>query len=128
MFGMAQLAELLPMCLPITSSIARPATVWTVSLVSVRPCCRKSARLRKPEARKDYPRRRGDADAGVGEQLNDEEIKALVAYVYTPIRPMPVWGKRNQRLAHCQFAPAACGHAEFSADPMNLFIVVEKWR
>ena len=86
------------------------------------------ARLRKPEAEMIIRDGRPATQMlGVGKQLNDEEIKALVAYVYTPIKPMPVWGEKEINASRIvNFAPGSLpDRPQFSADPMNLFVVVE---
>ena len=52
------------------------------------------ARLRKPEAEKVIREGRSASQMlGFGDKLSSEEIKALVEYAYTPIKPMPVWGE-----------------------------------
>ncbi len=51
------------------------------------------ARLRKPEAEKVIREGRPASQMlGFGDKLSAEEIKALVDYAYTPIKPMPTWG------------------------------------
>ena len=58
--------------------------------------------------------------------LKPEEIQALADYIYTPV-PMPQWGEKEMlasRVVH--YAPGALPDTpQFSADMMNLFIVVE---
>ena len=86
------------------------------------------ARLRKPEAEKVIrDGRLATQMQGFGKQLDDEEIKALVAFVYTPIKPMPVWGEKEITASRIvNFAPGSLPDMpQFNADPMNLFIVVE---
>ncbi len=62
-----------------------------------------------------------------GNKLNDEEISALVEYIYTPLASIPPWGVdeitqsrviyfKNDQLSN---------KPVFSADPLNLFLVVE---
>ncbi len=55
------------------------------------------ARLRKPEAEKVIREGRPATQMlGFGDKLSGEEIKALVEYAYTPIKPMPrVWGEKE---------------------------------
>lgn len=61
------------------------------------------------------------------ETLNDAEVKALAAYVFTPLPELPRWGLEEMtatRVIHVDPAtlPAAPQH---KADPLNLFTVVE---
>ena len=86
------------------------------------------ARLRKPEAEKVIRDGRPATQmAGFGKQLNEAEIKALVDFAYTPIKPMPVWGEKEINASRIvNFAPGSLpDRPQFSADPLNLFIVVE---
>jgi len=86
------------------------------------------ARLRKPEAEKVIREGRPATQMlGFGQQLNDAEIKALVEYAYTPIKPMPVWGEAEIKASRIvNFAPGSLpDKPQFSADPLNLFVVVE---
>lgn len=58
-------------------------------------------------------------------ELEAESIKALAAYVYTPLPTMPVWGEEEiqaSRIVHDRPAAERPVHA---ADPLNLFVVVE---
>jgi hypothetical protein len=86
------------------------------------------ARLRKPEAEKVIREGRPATQMlGFGQQLNNEEIKALVEYAYTPIKPMPVWGEKEITASRIvNHAPGSLpDKPQFSADPLNLFVVVE---
>ena len=86
------------------------------------------ARLRKPEAEKVIREGRlATQMLGFGQQLNAEEIKALVELAYTPIKPMPAWGEKEITASRIvNFAPGSLpDKPQFSADPMNLFVVVE---
>ena len=86
------------------------------------------ARLRKAEAEKVIREGRSATQMqGFGQQLNSDEIKALVEYAYTPITPMPVWGEKEITASRIvNFAPGSLpDKPAFSADPLNLFIVVE---
>jgi cytochrome c553 len=86
------------------------------------------ARLRKPEAEKVIREGRlASQMQGFGHLLSAEEVKALVEYVYTPIKPMPVWGEAEIKASRIvSFAPGSLpDKPQFSADPMNLFVVVE---
>jgi len=64
---------------------------------------------------------------GFSAKLTEKEIRALVDYVYTPLPEMPVWGKSEinaSRVIH--HAPGSLGDRPvYSADPLNLFLVVE---
>ncbi len=86
------------------------------------------ARLRKPEAEKVIRDGRPATQMlGIGQTLAADEIKALVDYVYTPIKPMPAWGEKEisaSRLVN--YAPGSLpDQPQFTADPLNLFVVVE---
>ncbi len=86
------------------------------------------ARLRKPEAEKVIREGRlATQMQGFGDKLSADEIKALVEYTYTPIKPMPVWGEKEISASRIvNFAPGSLpDKPQFSADPMNLFVVVE---
>ena len=86
------------------------------------------ARLRKPEAEKVIREGRPATQMqGFGDKLSAEEIKALVEYAYTPIKPMPVWGEKEISASRIvNFAPGSLpDKPQFSADPMNMFVVVE---
>ena len=85
-------------------------------------------RLRKPEAIKAIKSgREATQMAAFGAVLSDEEIKQLVDWLYTPVEPRPVWGEREIRASRVvSFAPGSLpDKPQFSADPKNLFIVVE---
>lgn len=59
--------------------------------------------------------------------LSGAEIKALAAYIRTPVVPAPQWTDADIRASR-EFHPAPAGEkAEpiWTADPMNLFVVVE---
>jgi WD40 repeat protein/cytochrome c553 len=86
------------------------------------------ARLRKAEAEKVIRDGRPATQMlGVGQQLSAEEIKALVDYVYAPILPLPVWGEVEIKASRIvNHAPGSLpDKPQFSADPLNLFVVVE---
>ncbi len=59
--------------------------------------------------------------------LKPEEIQQLADYIYTPVKPAPTWGEKEiaaSRIVH--FATGALpDKPQFSADLMNLFVVVE---
>ena len=78
------------------------------------------ARLRKPEAESVIREGRlASQMQGFGHLLSAEEVKALVEYVYTPIKPMPVWGEAEIKASHIiNFAPGSLpDKPQFSADP-----------
>lgn len=86
------------------------------------------ARLRKAEAEKVIREGRPATQMqGFGDKLSADEIKALVDYAYTPIKPMPVWGEKEISASRIvSYAPGSLpDQPQFSADPLNLFVVVE---
>jgi len=86
------------------------------------------ARLRKPEAEKVIRDGRPATQMlGIGQSLAADEIKALVDYVYMPIKPMPAWGEKEINASHLvNHAPGSLpDKPQFKADPLNLFVVVE---
>ena len=62
-----------------------------------------------------------------GAKLSQEEIDALVTYIYTPLPEVPAWGKAEMeatRVVH--HAPESLSDKPvFKADMLNLFLVVE---
>ncbi|MBK9346706.1 MAG: c-type cytochrome [Burkholderiales bacterium] len=85
-------------------------------------------RLRRPEAlRVIREGRQATQMGGFGSVLNEAEIAALAAWIYTPVSPQPVWSEadiRATRVVH--HAPGSLpDKPAFSADPLNLFVVVE---
>jgi len=64
-------------------------------------------------------------------KLDAGQIDALVAYIYTAPEQMPVWGESEIRASHIIHRPELleAGAADlkpvYSADPLNLFLVVE---
>ena len=86
------------------------------------------ARLRKPEAEKVIRDGRVATQMqGFGQQLAADEIKALVEYVYSPVKTVPVWGEAEINASRIvNFAPGSLPNKpQFPADPMSLFVVVE---
>ena len=65
------------------------------------------------------------------DRLDAAEIDALVTYIYTAPAQLPVWGETEIRASHVIHKPELleAGAAElkpvYSADPLNLFLVVE---
>lgn len=85
------------------------------------------ARLRRPEAIKTIAQGRPATQmAGFADKLNQEEIRALADFVYTPLPKTPVWGADEIITSHIQhvFGPLP-NKPVFQADPLNLFVVVE---
>lgn len=64
---------------------------------------------------------------GFAQQLSTEEINALAAHIRTPVLPAPRWTEADIRASRTFNAPPANEPAKpvWSADPMNLFVVVE---
>jgi len=85
-------------------------------------------RLRKPEALKVIAQGRPATQmAGFGATLKAEEIAALAQWIYTPVSPAPTWAEADIRASRSETAGAKDLPAKpkWSADPMNLFVVVE---
>lgn len=61
------------------------------------------------------------------EKLSEEQIKALVEYIYSPLPQLPQWGPAEINASHVvDHPPGSLGDKPvFDADPLNLFIVVE---
>jgi mono/diheme cytochrome c family protein/WD40 repeat protein len=85
-------------------------------------------RLRKNKAaeaiRNGLPASQMPAFAGT---LGDTEIESLVEFVYTPLPQLPRWGAAEIAASHVTPtpAPAVGERPHYSADPLNLFVVVE---
>lgn len=85
-------------------------------------------RLRRPEAFKTIAEGRPASQmVGFGEKLSKAEIQALADFVYTKLPQAPVWGADEIITSHLQHVPPGSlpNTPLFSADPLNLFIVVE---
>ena len=85
-------------------------------------------RLRKPEALKVIAQGRVATQmAGFHDRLRPDEIAALAQWIYTPVAPAPVWAEADIRGSRVQTADARTlpNKPKWSADPMNLFVVVE---
>lgn len=84
-------------------------------------------RLKKPEAAKVIAEGRAATRMeGFGAILTAEQISALADYVFSPPAAVPDWGLAEieaSRIVHAQ--PAALDRPAFTADPLNLFTVVE---
>jgi mono/diheme cytochrome c family protein/WD40 repeat protein len=85
------------------------------------------ARLRKPEAEKVIRDGRPASQMlGYGHLLSADEVKALVDYAYTPIKPMPTWGEKEITASRIVYEKQPLPDKPvFKADPLNLFVVVE---
>jgi len=86
------------------------------------------SRLKKPEAaRVIRDSRPGVQMPAFKARLKEEQIAALVEWIYTPLVPAPSWGEADihaSRVVH--HAPGTLpAKPQFSADPLNLFVVVE---
>ena len=65
---------------------------------------------------------------GFGAVLDDAELQALVEYIYTPLDDVPDWDlgdMAESRLAHLDEDATLADEPQFSADPENIFLVVE---
>ncbi len=64
---------------------------------------------------------------GFADKLTAEEIQSLVGLVYTPLPEVPVWGLDEIRASRLNPVDQATlpDKPVFSADPLNLFVVVE---
>ena len=65
---------------------------------------------------------------GFGSKLSDAEVDALTALIYEPPASTPRWGLteiRSSRVAHIKANEKLADKPIFSADPLNLFVVVE---
>lgn len=85
-------------------------------------------RLRRPEAFKTIAEGRTASQMpGFAGKLAKEDIETLVDFIYKPLSYVPVWGMNEIADSHYQYA--ATGNLPdkpvFSADPLNLFVVVE---
>jgi cytochrome c553 len=85
-------------------------------------------RLKKPEALSVIASGRPATQMlGFQDKLKPEEIQALAEFIYTPPAVMPQWGEaeiRASRVEHVK-TDTLSAKPQFSADPLNLFVVVE---
>jgi cytochrome c553 len=60
-------------------------------------------------------------------KLNEQQIQALVNFIYTPLDRVPAWGANEIQASHVVYhAPASLPDKPvYQADPLNLFVVVE---
>ena len=85
-------------------------------------------RLRKPEALKLIGQGRAATQMpGFAATLTPDEIAALAQYIYAPVAPAPRWAEADIRASRVADAAAhgLPNRPVWSADPMNLFVVVE---
>ncbi|HVJ12635.1 MAG TPA: cytochrome D1 domain-containing protein, partial [Burkholderiales bacterium] len=85
------------------------------------------SRLKKPEAaRMIRDSRPGVQMPAFKDKLSEKEIAQLVELVYSPVVPAPRWGEAEIRASRVEHnKPVARDKPVFSADPLNLFVVVE---
>jgi cytochrome c553/WD40 repeat protein len=86
------------------------------------------ARLRKAEAEKVIREGRVATQMPPFAQLLPaEEIKALVEHIYTPVLPRPTWREADIKASRVVHHPTGSlpNKPQFTADPLNLFVVVE---
>ena len=86
------------------------------------------ARLRTPEALKVITAGRPATQMpAFRDTLKADEIAALAQWIYTPVEPAPRWAESDILASHVVLADATKLPAKpsWSADPMNLFVVVE---
>ena len=85
-------------------------------------------RLRKPAAAETIGKgRMATQMPAFADKLSGDEIAALAQWIYTPVSPAPMWAEAEIRASRVQIADAAAlpNRPRWSADPMNLFVVVE---
>jgi mono/diheme cytochrome c family protein/DNA-binding beta-propeller fold protein YncE len=85
-------------------------------------------RLRKPEAAKVITQGRVATQMlGFADKLDAAQIAAITDWIYTPVTPAPSWSEADIRASRIETAGARELPAKprWSADPMNLFVVVE---
>ena len=85
-------------------------------------------RLRKPEALKVITAGRAATQMpAFGGSLGADAANALAGWIYTPVSPAPTWAEADIRASRVETAGAKNLPAKplWSADPMNLFVVVE---
>jgi len=65
--------------------------------------------------------------AGFGHVLTNEQVEQLARWIYSPVMPAPVWDETAIKASRVVLHEPGSLPAkpQFSADPMNLFIVVE---
>ncbi|WP_298351160.1 nitrite reductase [Rhodoblastus sp.] len=69
--------------------------------------------------------RAGTKMQGFKAALDDESIKALAAYVTSPPATAPLWGRAQIEASRVLTPEPPAAKPVYSADPLNLFVVVE---
>jgi len=86
------------------------------------------ARLRRPAAVSTILKgRMATRMPGFAGTLSEEEARAVVEYIYSPLPELPTWGEAEiarSRVVH-RDALHLPARPSFQADPLNLFVVVE---
>jgi mono/diheme cytochrome c family protein/DNA-binding beta-propeller fold protein YncE len=85
-------------------------------------------RMRRPDAIDVITHgRRATQMPPFADKLSADDIAALAQWIYTPVVPPPLWGEPEIRASRVEVADAAAlpNRPRWSADPMNLFVVVE---
>jgi cytochrome c553/DNA-binding beta-propeller fold protein YncE len=85
-------------------------------------------RLRRPEALKVITQGRVATQMpAFAAQLSEAQIEQLAQWIYTPVTPRPTWSEADIRASRVETpgAQALPAKPRWSADPMNLFVVVE---
>ncbi len=135
----ARLLLCLAIVWPLFASAAEPAALYRQHCASCHGADRLGGigpallpqsleRLRRPEAEKTI------RDGRIATQMpafaasfDDAQVKALADYLYQPVTPAPAWSEADIRASRIQHVDPAtlADHPVFSADPLNLFVVVE---
>jgi mono/diheme cytochrome c family protein/DNA-binding beta-propeller fold protein YncE len=85
-------------------------------------------RLRKQEALKVITQGRPATQMpAFGSTLNEGQIAQLATWIYTPVSPSPHWRDEDIRASRSVLTPAQPPSSKplWTADPLNLFVVVE---
>lgn len=85
------------------------------------------SRLKKAEAaRMVRDSRPGVQMPAFRNELNEQQISGLVELIYSPVVPAPKWGEAEIRASRTAGKPPPdLRRPRFTADPLNLFVVVE---
>ena len=65
---------------------------------------------------------------GFGHVLDDDQVDALVEFIYTPLDDTPEWRLADMNatwVSHVEDSEGLSGKPQFDADPENIFLVVE---
>ncbi|WP_290678177.1 nitrite reductase [Aquabacterium sp.] len=85
-------------------------------------------RLRKAEALRVITAGRPATQMpAFGDKLSEAQINQLAAWIYTPVAPPPNWAEADIRQSRTENkpVPSAKDKPAWTADPLNLFVVVE---